>query len=94
MTSTRRPSSVRSLGARRLKQTTVVMVALGVAGVAGLVVHEAQVAHAATSTSTSTSVTQSTATDGTGTSSDMSSSSGSSTVTATQATPQATSGGS
>ena len=68
MTSTRRPSSVRSLGARRLKQTTVVMVALGVAGVAGLVVHEAQVAHAATSTSTSTSVTQSTATDGTGTS--------------------------
>jgi hypothetical protein len=100
MDSTKRPTSVRALGARRLKQATVGMVALSVAGVAGLVGHEAQQAHASTTTpsSTSTSTAQGTATDGTtdssGTSNDMSNSSTSSTINPTESMPQATSGGS
>jgi len=89
------------MGARRLQRATVGMVVLGVGGVAGLAVHDAQLHQASSgSTSTSTSVSQGSttesATDGTndGSTTNTSGSGGSSTLLPTQSLPQATSGGS
>lgn len=85
------------MGARRLQRATVGMVVLGVGGVAGIAVHDAQLHQASSgSTSVSQSSTTESAVDGTsgGSTSNTSSSGGSSTLLPTQSVPQATSGGS